>query len=144
MTARWSIANISPNFLWTEAKCRDGTEVPLELQQNAIWLAESVLEPIRATFGGPLVIVSWYRTPEHNAKVGGARNSRHLRAQAADIRPKKAAELPMLKAVIENMIALGKLPALGGYGRYEKFVHVDSRPRKRNGALYRWEGKGGE
>lgn len=36
---------------------------------------------------GPTAVVSAYRDPLHNAKVGGARNSQHLYGNAADIRP---------------------------------------------------------
>lgn len=35
----------------------------------------------------PLVIISGYRTPAHNAAVGGAKASRHMTGDAVDIRP---------------------------------------------------------
>lgn len=44
-----------------------------------------VLEAIRAIAGRPLPIVSGYRSPLWNAKVGGAPASFHLKAEAADI-----------------------------------------------------------
>ena len=34
---------------------------------------------------GPLKINSGYRTPEHNAKVGGVPNSQHIHGKALDI-----------------------------------------------------------
>ncbi|WP_448826708.1 D-Ala-D-Ala carboxypeptidase family metallohydrolase [Capnocytophaga bilenii] len=44
------------------------------------------LEVLRAALGNkPIIITSGYRTPAHNKKVGGADNSQHLTASAADI-----------------------------------------------------------
>jgi len=40
-------------------------------------LCEEVLEPIRERFGLPMVITSGYRSPEHNASVGGTLYSQH-------------------------------------------------------------------
>jgi hypothetical protein len=40
---------------------------------------------VRAKCGFPFIINSGYRTPSHNAKVGGKQNSAHLRGLAADI-----------------------------------------------------------
>jgi len=43
------------------------------------------LERVRALYGAPLRVTSGYRTSEHNARVGGVRNSEHLRGRAADL-----------------------------------------------------------
>jgi uncharacterized protein YcbK (DUF882 family) len=47
----------------------------------------AVLEAIRAIAGRPLPIVSGFRSPPWNAKVGGAPGSFHLKGWAADIPP---------------------------------------------------------
>lgn len=44
-----------------------------------------VLENLRAKRGRPLVVVSGYRCPEYNARVGGIKASQHTRGRAADI-----------------------------------------------------------
>jgi uncharacterized protein YcbK (DUF882 family) len=44
-----------------------------------------VLERLRAHSGRPLVVVSGYRCPEYNARVGGIRSSQHLHGRAADV-----------------------------------------------------------
>lgn len=36
---------------------------------------------------GPITVISGYRDPAHNVKVGGASNSQHVYGTAADIRP---------------------------------------------------------
>ena len=40
---------------------------------------------LRESLGFPLMITSAYRSPEHNAKVGGKSRSAHLRGRAVDI-----------------------------------------------------------
>ncbi len=47
-------------------------------------LARNVLEPLCQRFG-PILISSGYRCERVNRLVGGARNSQHLRGEAADI-----------------------------------------------------------
>ena len=49
-------------------------------------LCQQVLEPLRKAMGKPVIINSGYRCWLLNQKVGGARNSQHLKGQAADIR----------------------------------------------------------
>lgn len=46
---------------------------------------ERSLEELRSRVGRPLPILSGYRCPPHNASVGGAANSQHMYAAAADI-----------------------------------------------------------
>lgn len=137
-----SVSHITDNFTWTEAMCHDGTEVPIELQPNARRLAEHVLEPIRNTFGGALIPVSWYRTHDYNKKVGGAQKSMHVYALAADIRPADLLDLPRLAATIEMMLTHGQLPLLGGFGKYRGWVHVDARVRHPANHIARWVGHG--
>lgn len=48
-------------------------------------LCTSILEPIREHVGGPVTVVSGYRSPALNAAVGGSPRSQHLRGEAADI-----------------------------------------------------------
>ena len=59
---------------------------PPDLMDNARRLAESILEPFRASVG-PLRVNSWYRCPALNKAVGGANTSAHLEGRAADIVP---------------------------------------------------------
>lgn len=46
-----------------------------------------LLERVRAAAGRPLKIVSGYRCPIHNHEVGGAPDSQHVYAAAADLEP---------------------------------------------------------
>ncbi len=44
------------------------------------------LDRARKLFGNPLVLTCGYRTPEHNAEIGGVPNSAHTKGMAADLR----------------------------------------------------------
>ena len=48
-------------------------------------LVTNVLDRLRSGWGRPIIVTSGYRCKELNAAVGGARNSQHLKGQAADI-----------------------------------------------------------
>jgi len=137
-----STSHITEHFTWAEAACHSGADVPLELQPNARRLAE-LLEDIREKWGGPVAIVSWYRTPWHNKVVGGADQSQHLKALAADIRPGEGMDaFGRFRMCIEGWIESGELPTLGGYGVYPAWLHVDCRQKPENGHIARWWGRG--
>lgn len=61
--------------------------------ENLRALCREVLQPLRDHLGRPVVISSGYRCRELNEKVGGAKNSQHMRGEAADIRVKDSREL---------------------------------------------------
>ena len=48
-------------------------------------LCKTILEPLRAFAGQPIIISSGYRSPALNKAVGGVANSQHMTGQAADI-----------------------------------------------------------
>lgn len=51
-----------------------------------ILTAERVFEPVRNFYGLPLEITSFYRCPELNKAVGGAKGSQHIKGEAIDIK----------------------------------------------------------
>jgi hypothetical protein len=92
-----------PHFTWAELG-----DPPQALRPNGRRLARA-LEDLRSRCG--------YRTASHNAIVGGAPRSWHLRALAADI--------PGGYATLEQALASG----FTGVGlRDGRVVHVDVRP----------------
>ena len=115
---------LSTNFRVKEFACADGSD-PIFISPDLV----SVLQKIRAHFGEPVTITSAYRTPAHNAKVGGVSDSRHLYGVAADIKVKNVS--PLRVAQYAEQLLTNK----GGIGVYESFVHVDVRPTKA-----RWNG----
>ena len=80
-----------------------------------------VLDRIRGAVGGPVFVTSGARTVEVNAAVGGARNSQHLRGEAADIQA-PGVDRVELWAVIRNLVLTGEAP-IDQAILYEKPTH---------------------
>lgn len=110
---------LTQHFKAEEFRCKDGTK-------EFLWAPEllAVLERIRNHFNEPVIINSGYRTPTWNTKVGGAKNSYHMKGMAADIVVKNHNS----KEVAEY--ASKVLGELGGVIRYSNFVHIDVRENK--------------
>ena len=58
------------------------------IKKNLTLFINTVLDPIREDWGGPIIVSSGYRCPELNAKVGGAKTSGHLYGYCADLQVK--------------------------------------------------------
>ncbi len=85
----------------------------------------SILHRIEGHFHRPLTITSGCRSHKHNRRIGGARESWHLRCLAADVK------LPGIsKSVVARYAA--SLPGRGGIGTYchDDSIHVDLGPRR--------------
>ena len=125
---------ITSHFNMGEFKCKDGTEVPDDLQGNTIALVMA-LEHLRGEVNEPITIISGYRTQKYNRECGGSTKSQHLKAKAADIRVRGFAPSDVA-TILEELIASGTIPQ-GGIGIYEmqNFVHYDVR-----GKRARWKG----
>ena len=117
---------LAPSFNAREFRCRDGSDTILVDEALTV-----VLQCIRDHFGKPVTITSGYRTPTHNAAVGGAKSSQHLLGRAADIR--------VAGVSVEDVAAYAEslMPDWGGVGRYPVktgratgWVHVDTRQNK--------------
>lgn len=117
---------LAPSFNAREFRCRDGTDTILVDEALTV-----VLQCIREHFGKAVTITSGYRTPEHNAEVGGSKSSQHLLGRAADIRV-QGVSVEDIAAYAESL-----MPDWGGVGRYPVkagratgWVHVDTRQNK--------------
>lgn len=76
-----------------------------------------VLERLRAITGQPLSIVSGYRSPAYNRRVGGAPQSQHIYGRAADVKPGRFTVRQALDAGATGV----------GYDRGGWVVHIDVR-----------------
>lgn len=61
-----------------------GDEELLKVLTNINTLVNSVLDPLRAMIGRPIIITSGYRSQRVNELVGGSKTSQHLTGKAAD------------------------------------------------------------
>ena len=107
---------LSKNFKKSEFKCRDGTDVPDDLMNNVRELVEN-LQIIRDYINTPIHVISGYRTPKYNRRIGGARKSQHMKAKAADLRVKGMTPKE-LREIIICLIKEGKIKT-GGVGLHE-------------------------
>lgn len=101
-----------PNFLPGELCSDDGS---LKAWPETL----DLLEAIREELGGPLIVNSFYRSPKHNARVGGGQKSQHLTGRAADLRATRWGVKRIADIAIANKVR--------GLGLYRNFVHVDMR-----------------
>lgn len=118
---------LAESFTLKEMQSHDGADEVLVDPQLVIYL-----QKIHDHFGKAVKINSGYRSPAHNAKVGGVSNSYHTQGMAADI----VVSGVSVKRVAQYAEAIGIL----GIGWYEgqKFTHIDTRTAK-----YFWKDKSG-
>ena len=122
---------LSQNFNLVEFASKDGANFPPKVIENLKILALN-LEALRLHFGKPITVTSGYRSPEHNLKIGGERNSFHVQGMAADIKVSGVTPRQVYDA-IEQLIKDGKMME-GGLGLYKTWVHWDFR-----GKRIRWD-----
>jgi len=109
---------ISAHFNTSEfdCKCKSVSCTYTQIDMNLVRL----LEALRSNLGVSLKINSGYRCKTHNAAVGGASYSRHLRGEAADIS----------SHIDRETVAQAAQNLFGGIGRYNTFTHLDVRQEK--------------
>ena len=93
------------------------------------------MQILRDHIGKPIRIISGYRSPKYNRRIGGAKKSQHMKARAADIKIRGMHPDEVRQAIL-TLIKQGKM-AKGGVGRYTTFTHYDTR-----GWNARWSGSG--
>ena len=110
---------VSPNFVLSEFQCRCCKAVKLHQRVLAI------LQLIREHYGRPLQVTSAYRCPKHNAAIGGAKDSDHLKGMAVDVAVPR-------RVGVEEMARTAKRFGATRTGIYEskRFVHVSIRRKK--------------
>jgi len=114
-------ARLTEHFTISEAACKCCGRVvdDLDILKNTA----QMMEQIRAILGDkPVKVLSWCRCPKHNAAVGGAKDSFHMRGEAVDFVVRHLSP----REVQEKLKAHA-----GGLGLYVGFTHADTGPRRR-------------
>lgn len=112
---------LSPHFSIKECSSKDGVRIPNKLLKGAQRQAFRMEKYRHAVGDKPIGFISWYRSPQHNQEVGGASESRHMKADATD----REFENTALVKKIWNTGGIGW--AGPGVGR-GAILHADSRP----------------
>ncbi len=86
LTENFVPSDVSRSKTATDQGIKEQFKVPGNIMKNARLFARKVLQPVRDELGAPIFVNSWWRHPKTNAAVGGASDSAHLKAQAADLR----------------------------------------------------------
>lgn len=111
---------LAKHFKVKEFACKDGSQVVF-IDDYLV----SVLDILRNKLEKPVIINSGYRTPEWNAKCGGAKYSYHMRGMAADIRVNGISAKELAKKLNEIV------PDECGIIVYNSWVHFDVRTGKK-------------
>ena len=118
------MGDLTYNFSRSEFSCKD--ECGFETVDYDLLKA---LEHVRGKFNKPITINSACRCENHNASVGGSKNSKHMQGIAADF---------VVKDVDPSVVysyLIGIYPLKYGIGKYGTFTHLDVRADKA-----RWAG----
>lgn len=84
-----------------------------------------VLKTVERHYGKKMIVTSGYRSPTHNRKVRGARNSQHMYCAAADVQVPGVSKWELAQFV-------RRMPGRGGVGTYchTESVHIDVGPER--------------
>jgi len=118
---------LSDNFSVSEFESKDGAEMPKDVLKNIRELAKN-LQALRDYLNAPITVTSGYRSPEHNKRIGGAKNSFHVKGMAADVKVKGHSPAEVIEA-IKELIEKGDMSE-GGIGKYSSWTHYDIRGTK--------------
>lgn len=97
------------------------------MTENAL----AAFSALQNAWGNPLAINSAYRDPEHNKRVGGAKNSQHTHGNAYDIDVSSLSREDRLR-----LIELARQSGFQGIGVYNNALHFDVGPARAWGSDY--------
>ena len=133
--------NLSEHFTLEEATSSVTAELqgiknspPPKILVNMRRCAEQ-LEFVRNKLGSPLIINSWFRSPELNKAVGGAFNSAHMTGWAIDLHSDKMPPYELGKFIIELGISFDQI-----IHEYGQWVHLSFDPACRKQILTKFDG----
>jgi uncharacterized protein YcbK (DUF882 family) len=120
---------LTNNFNLSEFQCKCGCKMPADVEENIKELADN-LQVLRDVIGR-IDLTNAYRCKEHNADVGGATDSQHIKGKAADIKS-STLNPSEIASVVDDLMKIEWFK-IGGIGIYNTFTHVDIR-----GVRARW------
>lgn len=110
------------NFQWDEF---DSPDTPGSGRENMHRKTLRKVGKARKIARVPFVITSAYRTPSHNAEVGGVEDSAHVNGRAVDISIEGMSWAQVVLVLVALVIA-----GFRRIGLARTFIHVDDDPSK--------------
>lgn len=107
---------------FSEKEMRIDGATPEHIKLNAYNVAEKVMDPLREFIKKPITVNSWYRSPEYNKKVGGAKNSQHTLGEAVDFVVKGMTIEEIYAIIIRMGLVFDQL--IMEYGNGTTWVHI--------------------
>ena len=105
------------HFSVEEFVCRHCGEVLIDSR------VVELVEELRRHLGKPLIITSAYRCPVHNRRIGGVKNSAHVRGYALDVKCTNSEDR-------ERILEFLMVHVVRRIGIHPKFIHFDIDPDK--------------
>lgn len=145
------MGTISKNFSYWEFEASETADkkgicnviTTFEVRDAVKALVDTVLQPLRDAWGGPITISSGWRCDELNKEVGGSATSAHKTGYAADIVPNKG-DLETFfqfvkKWLVDNKVKFDQC-AIESDRRGAVWVHIGmyGPNRRQLGQFYRW------
>jgi len=130
---------LSEHFTWEEAiKSAKADELgypnlPDSKAVGNIMVTASKLEEVRK-LTGPLVISSWYRSPEVNKAIGGVSTSAHTTGCAVDCHSPNMTPLELCKLVVKSGIKFDQI-----IHEYGTWMHISFDERMRGMLLTKFD-----
>lgn len=126
--------NITKHFKACEAIASQTAEkhninnMPSYEQKSNIKVAACGMEQVRRILcGNPIFVSSWFRSPELNWKVGGAKNSSHMEGYAVDfVCSGFGSPRQVFNELRNSFLAYDQLIL-----EYDKWVHISFDPKYR-------------
>ena len=96
------------------------------------------MDMVRALLNAPIVVSSWYRSPELNKKVGGSPRSQHMKGEAVDfICPKFGTPMAIVKYLERaGGIDFDQLIMEGTWVHISFCTHVSTTRKPRRQVIY--------
>lgn len=124
---------LSRDFTWAEfaysrIAVENGldNEPPIEVRFAIMHLVQRLLQPLRIAYGGPVAIISGYRSPKVNLLAGGVPTSQHQTGEAADC------FVPDTERLLEVLVESGLLFDQAILYTKRRFLHLSLKVRGNN------------
>lgn len=131
------MGDITKNFSASEFTCKCPCKVD-GVKHELVHKLQQLVDEIEDAYGGrrvKCVITSGFRCAEHNRRVGGSKNSRHVKGDAADTKWYVLNDYDNWDRIEPIEVAQRADALFDGIGTYSTFTHLDTR-----GYKARWSG----